>query len=203
MLKSINLNIGAGTKVGVCGRTGSGKSTLAKCIFRLMEIQQDGGSIKIDKLDISKIELEVLRRNITMIPQDPTLFAGPLRYSLDPGKLYTDEQIWDALELVDCKKPVEEMGKGLDSEIVEGGENLSAGQRQLLCMARALLERPKVLIMDEATSNIDGNTDNKIQEMLKTQFDDCTVLTIAHRIDTIMWYETIKNLDTNPQWLRR
>ena len=195
VLKSINLNIGAGTKVGVCGRTGSGKSTLAKCIFRLMEIQQDGGSIKIDNLDISKVELEVLRRNITMIPQDPTLFAGPLRYSLDPGKLYTDKQIWDALELVDCKKHVEEMGKGLDSEIVEGGENLSAGQRQLLCMARALLERPKVLIMDEATSNIDGNTDNKIQEMLKTQFDDCTVLTIAHRIDTIMWYDKVLVLD--------
>ena len=94
--------------------------------------------------------------------------------------MYTDDQIWNALELVDCKRHVEtEMKNGLDSEIVEGGENLSAGQRQLLCMARALLEKPKVLIMDEATSNIDGKTDNQIQEMLKTQFKDCTVLTLS------------------------
>ena len=112
------------------------------------------------------------------------------------GQLYTDDQIWNALELVDCKRHVEtEMKNGLDSEIVEGGENLSAGQRQLLCMARALLEKPKVLIMDEATSNIDGKTDNQIQEMLKTQFKDCTVLTIAHRIDTIMWYDKVLVLD--------
>ena len=193
VLNGIDISIPKFTKVGVCGRTGSGKSTLAKCLFRLMETSQ--GSILIDDIDVSKVELPTLRKRITMIPQDPTLFAGPLRYSLDPGNLYSDDQLWNALDSVDMKDHVKALENGLNYEIVDGGENLSAGQRQLLCMARALLESPKVLIMDEATSNIDGNTDSKIQEMLKGAFKDCTVLSIAHRIDTIMWYDKVLVLD--------
>jgi len=193
VLNGINFKIHSGTTVGICGRTGSGKTTLAKCLFRLIEIAE--GSIKIDGLDISNIELASLRSKITMIPQDPTLFAGPLRYSLDPANNYSDDQLWQALSDVDMKSHVEGMENQLDSNIVEGGDNLSAGQRQLLCMARALLENPSILIMDEATSNIDGETDNIIQTMLKDRFKDCTVLTIAHRIDTILWYDKVIVLD--------
>merc|ERR1711871_1911104 len=193
VLKHVNLNIPKGTTVGICGRTGSGKTTLGKCLFRLMEVS--GGSIQIDGIDISRVDLSTLRKKVTMIPQDPTLFAGPLRYSLAPANEYTDDQLWKALDSVDMKEHVKDMENQLDAEIVEGGENLSAGQRQLLCMARALLENPKVLIMDEATSNIDGKTDNKIQTMLKDAFKDCTVLTIAHRIDTILWYDRVLVMD--------
>ena len=193
VLKRVNLHIQKGTTVGICGRTGSGKTTLGKCLFRLMEIAE--GCIEVDGLDISRVGLTTLRKKITMIPQDPTLFAGPLRYSLDPANNYTDDQLWQALDSVDMKEHVETMENKLDADIVEGGENLSAGQRQLLCMARALLETPKVLIMDEATSNIDGKTDNKIQTMLKEAFKDCTVLTIAHRIDTILWYDKVLVMD--------
>ena len=130
-----------------------------------------------------------------MIPQDPTLFSGLLRFSLDPANKHTDAELWEALDSIEMKDYVKGMPQGLDTVITGGGENLSAGQRQLLCMARALLENPKILIMDEATSNIDGESDGKIQTMLKEAFRDCTVLTIAHRIDTIMWYDKALVLD--------
>ena len=132
---------------------------------------------------------------ITIIPQDPVLFAGPLRYSLDPAGRYAEEQLWAALEAVGMRDFVRAAEGGLGTDVTEGGENLSAGQRQLLCMARALLERPRVLVMDEATSNIDTATDERVQTMLQEKFADCTVLTIAHRIDTIMWYDKVLVLD--------
>ena len=194
VLNAINLQIPPCTTVGVCGRTGSGKTTLAKCLFRLMEISKEG-TIQIDGHDIAHVALSTLRQKITMVPQDPILFAGPLRYSLDPANKYTDAQLWQALESVQMKEHVENMEDQLDAAIVQGGENISAGQRQLFCMARALLEHSKILIMDEATSNIDGKTDNVIQTMLKEVFTDCTVLTIAHRIDTILWYDKVLVLD--------
>mmetsp|Transcript_8755 Transcript_8755/g.17931 ORF Transcript_8755/g.17931 Transcript_8755/m.17931 type:complete len:617 (+) Transcript_8755:380-2230(+) len=193
VLNALTLEISGGMTVGVCGRTGSGKTTLAKVLFRLIEI--GGGFIEIDGLDISRVDLKMLRSKITMIPQDPSLFAGPLRFSLDPANTCSDEQLWQALDSVGMKDHVAGMAHDLDADIVDGGENLSAGQRQLLCMARALLERPRILIMDEATSNIDGRTDNKIQAMLQEEFKDCTILTIAHRIDTILWYDKVLVLD--------
>jgi len=193
VLSALTLEISGGMTVGICGRTGSGKTTLAKVLFRLIEI--GGGLIEIDGIDISRVDLKVLRSKITMIPQDPNLFAGPLRFSLDPANKCSDEQLWQALDSVGMKVHVAEMANNLDADIVDGGENLSAGQRQLLCMARALLENPRILIMDEATSNIDGRTDNKIQAMLKKEFKDCTILTIAHRIETILWYDKVLVLD--------
>jgi len=193
VLNEVSFHIPKHTKVGVCGRTGSGKTTLAKCLFRLMEVE--AGKIEIDGVDIARVPLPVLRAKITMIPQDPTLFAGALRYSLDPSGTVSSEKLWAALESVDMKPHIENMEGGLDAEIAEGGENLSAGQRQLLCMARALLETPRLLIMDEATSNIDNKTDDKIQSMLKDAFSECSVLTIAHRIDTITWYDRVLVLD--------
>ena len=191
VLKSLSLRIDAHAKVGVCGRTGSGKTTLAKTLFRLVELQ--GGRIEIDGVDISRVPLPTLRSRISMIPQDPILFQGPLRYSLDPAESYSDERLWDALESVGLKDFIKGQDGGLGMPIVGGGENLSAGQRQLLCMARALLESPTVLIMDEATSNIDNKTDERIQAMLRGEggFGQCTVLTIAHRIDTILWYDRV------------
>ena len=193
VLNNVDLTIPRCTTVGICGRTGSGKTTLVKCLFRLMEV--DNGCIEIDGQDISQVELATLRKNITMIPQDPILFAGPLRYSLDPANAYTDDQLWHVLDQCNMKVHVEGMENQLWYDLALGGENISAGQRQLLCMARALLENPKILIMDEATSNIDGKTDNKIQTMLREAFKDCTVLTIAHRIDTILWYDKVLVLD--------
>jgi len=190
---NMNLIITKHAKIGICGRTGSGKSTLAKLLFRFLELEN--GMITIDGRDIAQVPLGMLRSRITMIPQDPVLFAGKLRYSLDPAGLYVDAQLWSALEAVGMRTFAEQSKGGLDTDVADGGENLSAGQRQLLCMARALLEKPRVLIMDEATSNIDGQTDERIQTMLKEKFCDCTVLTIAHRIDTIMWYDRVCVLD--------
>ena len=212
VVSSLHLTVPAGEKVGVCGRTGSGKSTVAKLLLRLLEV--DAGSIVVDGIDIARLPLPTLRARVTMIPQDPVLWAGPLRYSLDPAGHCDDARLWQALEAVGLAGFVREgegeggdggegdgdgaegqRGKGLDMEVAEGGENLSAGQRQLLCMARALIERPRVLVMDEATSNMDSKTDERIQSMLKGAFSDCTVLTIAHRIDTILWYDKVLVLD--------
>lgn len=130
-----------------------------------------------------------------MISQDPTLFSGPLRDSLDPGNRHSDAELWQVLVDIGMKGHVESMPDRLDATIERGGENLSVGQRQLLCMARVLLEKSRLLIMDEATSSIDRVSDGKIQSMLQSKFQDCTVLTIAHRIDTILWYDKVLVLD--------
>ncbi|KAK7866924.1 hypothetical protein R5R35_001662 [Gryllus longicercus] len=184
VLKGVTFSVKGGEKVGIVGRTGAGKSSLTLALFRIIEAA--GGSILIDGQDISKMGLHALRSRLTIIPQDPVLFSGTLRINLDPFGLYSDDDIWRALEHAHLKSFVKGLAAGLSHEVSEGGENLSVGQRQLICLARALLRKTKVLVLDEATAAVDLETDDLIQRTIRTEFSECTVLTIAHRLNTIM-----------------
>ncbi|XP_069030805.1 ATP-binding cassette sub-family C member 9 [Embiotoca jacksoni] len=184
VLKHVNAYIEPGQKVGICGRTGSGKSSLSLAFFNMVDIFE--GKIVIDGIDICKLPLQTLRSRLSIILQDPVLFSGSIRFNLDPERTCSDDRLWEALEIAQLKNMVKALPGGIDAVVTEGGENFSVGQRQLFCLARAFVRKSSILIMDEATASIDMATENILQKVVMTAFADRTVVTIAHRVHTIL-----------------
>ncbi|KAI8894568.1 P-loop containing nucleoside triphosphate hydrolase protein [Globomyces pollinis-pini] len=197
VLKDINIHISPGTKVGIVGRTGAGKSSFLQALFRLVE-PDEPQSIMIDDIYSSDLGLTDLRSKISIIPQEPFCFKGTLRFNLDPFGDHSDDKLWKVLEAVQLKRTIELLPLKLDCVVAEGGMNWSVGERQLICLARAILKNTKLIVMDEATSSIDLHTDKIIQEIIRAKdglFANATVLTIAHRLNTVIDYDKIMVLD--------
>ncbi|XP_066261397.1 probable multidrug resistance-associated protein lethal(2)03659 [Euwallacea similis] len=186
VLKNVNFTVNAGEKVGIVGRTGAGKSSIMSTLFRLYDYE---GKILIDGVDITSVSINFLRRSISVIPQNPVIFEGSIRDNLDPYKLYTDKQLWNILERVRMKHLV----PNLNDDIVS--LNLSTGQKQLLSLARTVMKRNKILILDEATANMDEEADLLVNELIRESFSNCTVIMIAHRLSTILGCDKVMVLD--------
>ncbi|KAM0947029.1 putative ABC-type xenobiotic transporter [Dioscorea sansibarensis] len=193
VLKGISCIFPGQKKIGVVGRTGSGKSTLIQALFRMVEPSE--GKILIDGINISKIGLHDLRSRLSIIPQDPTLFQGTVRTNLDPLQQHSDSELWEALRKCHLWEIVKQDRRLLDAPVAEDGENWSVGQRQLVCLARVLLQKRRVLVLDEATASIDTATDNLIQKTIREETGNCTIITVAHRIPTVIDSDLVLVLD--------